>query len=48
MHSEVISEPVRTGTWIADVTYEPAANHNSPPASPEPVTYAGWGHWELF
>jgi hypothetical protein len=19
-----------------------------PPASPEPVTYAGWGHWELY
>ena len=47
MHSEVISEPVRTGTWIADVTYEPAANHNSPPASPEPVTQAGWGPWEV-
>src|SRR5262245_29943998 len=25
MHSEAISEPVRKGAWIADVTYEPAA-----------------------
>jgi Ca2+-binding RTX toxin-like protein len=26
MHSEAISEPVRKGAWIADVTYEPAAS----------------------
>jgi hypothetical protein len=93
MHSDAISEPVRRGAWIADVTYEPAASRlesannlkqlgiaiihydgspspvesdysgtqvldagecsvdicaqNSPPASPEPVTHTGWGHFEL-
>ena len=61
MHSEAISEPVQTGAWIADVTYEPAASQLESAnnlkqlgiaiihydGSPEPVTYAGWGHFEL-
>jgi hypothetical protein len=28
------------------VTFTATVSQNSPPASPEPVTYAGWGPWE--
>jgi hypothetical protein len=29
------------------VTFTATVSQNSPPASPEPVTYAGWGPWEV-